>query len=106
SRARRSETSSQNRGPGPGMNINVHIERLILDGLPVATAQGALVQAGLENELTRLLAANGLKPQIVAGGALSMVEVGSLSLPSHDTPTQLGRRIARAVAGGLNKAQT
>ena len=41
-------------------NIHLHIERLILDGLPIERAQGPHVQAAVEAELSRLLTENGL----------------------------------------------
>ena len=41
-------------------NIHLHIERLILDGLPIERAQGPHVQAAVEAELARLLTENGL----------------------------------------------
>ena len=42
------------------MNIRLHIERLILDGLPVNSVQSPQVKAAVEAELTRLLTADGL----------------------------------------------
>ena len=42
------------------MNIKLHIERLVLDGLPVTRSQGPLVQAAMEAELARLMAEGGL----------------------------------------------
>ena len=41
-------------------NIHLHIERLVLDGLPIDRGQGPHVQAAVEAELTRLLTENGL----------------------------------------------
>ena len=38
------------------MNINLHIERLMLDGLSIASGEAALVQMAVEAELGRLLA--------------------------------------------------
>ena len=52
------------------MNIHVHIERLVLDGLPVAPGRGDLVREAVEAELTRLLAEGGLVPGLTSGGAL------------------------------------
>jgi len=43
------------------MNIKVSIERLVLDGLPVSSAQGSLIGAAVETELARLLATGGLE---------------------------------------------
>ncbi len=83
------------------MNINVHIERLILDGLPIASQQGPLVQAAVEAELVRLLAADGLAANLLAGGALSHVQAGGIQLTGEGNPSQLGQQIARAVYGGI-----
>lgn len=85
------------------MNINVHIERLILDGLPIAHNQGPLVQAAVEAELARLLAADGLAPSLQAGGALYRVPAEGIQLASDGNPNTLGKQIARAVYGGICK---
>ena len=85
------------------MNINIHIERLILDGLPLAHSQGPLVQAAVEAELARLLAADGLASSLQAGGALYCVPAGSIQMASDDNPNTLGQQIARAVYGGIGK---
>ena len=45
------------------MNINLHIERLILDGLPITRQQGPHVQAAVEAELTRLLSCSPRRPR-------------------------------------------
>jgi len=86
------------------MKINLHIERLILDGLPVASNQGPLVQAALEAELARLLGVNGLSRELRAGGAVPEVAAGPLQLTTESTPSKLGQQIAQAVYGGIGKA--
>ena len=73
------------------MNINVHIERLLLDGLSIAHNQGPLVQAAVEAELARLLAADGLASSLQAGGALYRVPAGSIQLGSDGDPNSLGQ---------------
>jgi len=86
------------------MNINVHIERLILDGLPVARHQGPLVQAAVEAELARLLVAEGLASALKSGGgATPSVPAPGIRFTSASSPTQLGQQIARAVYGGIGK---
>ncbi len=35
------------------MNINIHIERLVLDGLPVTGPDSSIVQVAIETELAR-----------------------------------------------------
>jgi hypothetical protein len=83
------------------MNINIHIERLVLDGLPISHSQRPLVQAAVEAELARLLAADGLAPNLQAGSVLPYVPGGSIQLASDGNPKRLGQQIAQAVYGGI-----
>jgi hypothetical protein len=83
------------------MNINIHIERLILDGLPIAHSQRPLMQAAVEAELARLLAADGLALNLLAGSVLPSVSGGSIQLASDGNPKTLGQQIAHAVYGGI-----
>jgi len=83
------------------MNINIHIERLILDGLPITHSQRPLVQASVEAELARLLATDGLASSLQAGGALPNIPGGSIQLTSDGNPHKLGQQIAQAVYGGI-----
>jgi len=85
------------------MNINLHIDRLILDGLPMPHSQRPLLQAAVEAELTRLLTADGLSPGLSAGGAISHLPAGSLQLTHDNSPAQLGRQIAQSVYGGIGQ---
>ena len=85
------------------MNIHVHIERLILDGLPVERSQGLLVRAAVEQELTRLLAAHGLSDELRLGGALPRVKGDALSIGRETHPARLGRQIARALYAGIGR---
>ena len=87
------------------MNINLHIERLILEGLPLTRGQGALVQAAVEAELARLLAERGLTPGLQAGGALPRIQAGELQLTPGSTPAFMGRQIAQAVYGGIGQSE-
>ncbi len=85
------------------MNINVHIEQLILDGLPVSHEQQPLLQAAVEAELARLLAADGLSASLLGGGTLSHVPAATINLTSEGVPGQLGQQIAQAVYGGIGR---
>jgi len=84
------------------MNISVHIERLILDGLPVTSSQGPLVQAAVEAELTRLLVNRGLGT--LSTGAVPHLAAGSIQLTEGGKPAQVGHRIAQAIHRGLTPA--
>lgn len=83
------------------MNINVHIERLILDGLPITHSQRSLVQAAVEAELARLLTDDGLVSSLRTGGAQPKVPGGSIQLAGDGNPHTLGQQIAQAVYGGI-----
>jgi len=85
------------------MNINLHIERLILDGVNIPPNRRHLLQANVENELTRLLTDDGVSPSLAAGGALPHVSVNGIQLAGGNDPVQLGRQIAQSVYGGIGK---
>ncbi|MDQ3803240.1 MAG: hypothetical protein M3416_05235 [Acidobacteriota bacterium] len=83
------------------MNINLHIERLVLEGLPVARHEAPHVRAAVEAELSRLLTERGLDAALLSGGAFARLDAGELSLPRGGDPAQLGARIAESVFGGF-----
>jgi hypothetical protein len=84
------------------MNVALHIERLVLDGLPVHSGQAPEVQAALETELTRLLKEQGLAG--VAGGAMPHLAVAPIQLSRDGPPGHWGRQIARTLYDGLAPA--
>jgi hypothetical protein len=83
------------------MNINLHIERLVLDGLPIERNQGPHIQAAVEAELTRLLAENGLAGDLQKGGVVSGIRANQIQFAPGSNPTQMGTQIARSVYGGI-----
>jgi hypothetical protein len=83
------------------MNINVSIERLILEGISLPHSQRPLIQAAVEAELARLLAADGLAHHLMEGGTLPAIPGGSIQLASNGNPGTLGQQIAQAVYGGI-----
>ena len=87
------------------MQIELHIERLVLDGIPVSPRDRGALQASVETELTRLLTEGGLSTDLSGGIALPSLRAGSLSLSSDGSPAQLGARIARAVYDGIGRTK-
>jgi hypothetical protein len=85
------------------MNIEVRIGRLVLEGIDVPHAQRPLLQAAVEGELARLLAAGGLGPGLQAGGALPSLPAGDIQLSRENNPTRLGQAVARAVHGAIGR---
>lgn len=87
------------------MNIELHIERLILDGLPIERSQGPHLQAAVEAELTRLLAESELAAELQTGGAVPSVRTDTMQFKPGNTPTQLGQQIARSVYSGIGNGK-
>lgn len=85
------------------MDIDVHIERLVLDGISILPGQRAHLQASVEGELARLLAADGLSAGLMAGGAMPWLRAGGIQLRSGEGPAHLGTRIAQAVYEGIGR---
>lgn len=85
------------------MNIFVHIERLILDGIPVEPGQHQALRVAVEAEVVRRLAQDGIAPDLQTGGAAPYASGGTIQLTPHDGPVQLGRQIGRAVYGGISR---
>jgi hypothetical protein len=83
------------------MKIHVQIDRLTLDGLPVTGDQGPLVQAEMQQELTRLLAVNGFSGEPRSGGHVPRVNAGAFELRAGAHPSWFGQQIARSVYRGL-----
>jgi hypothetical protein len=82
------------------MNIRLRIDRLVLEGIRLETGGARILQASLENELARLVAAGGLKPALLEGGALHSVRPGAIQLTA-DAPSEMGKQLAHALYNGL-----
>jgi len=85
------------------MKINLHIERLILEGLPVNSHDGPQVRAAVQAELSRLLGSHGFSDEFQAGGAVAAIRAHPIRLEAQASPSQVGRQIARSVYGGLGR---
>ena len=79
------------------MNIRIHIERLVLDGLPIECLAATQVQAAVEAELARLLAEGEIAPTFRSGGALPRVQAGTITLARETQPAGIGQQIAQSV---------
>ena len=54
------------------MNINLHIERLVLDGLPLTASHAAEIRSAIESELAHRLAEEGL-PRIAGSSVRNIL---------------------------------
>jgi hypothetical protein len=85
------------------MKIRVHIERLVLEGLPLQRAQGPLVQRAVEAELARLLAGSGVGNDLRSAGTIPRTAGSPVQYANETSPRQLGTQIAQSVHAGLDK---
>ncbi len=84
-------------------SYHIVVDRLVLDGITVATRERPLLQTAVEKELARLIGENGLEPGLLSGGSLAAVRGGSVQLNEPPDPTTLGQQIAQAVYGGMRR---
>jgi hypothetical protein len=83
------------------VNVYVHIDRLVLDGLPLTRRDRERVHAGVEAELARLLV-GGDWPS--AGSAVRRVATPMMAPPSGAPVGRWGAAIATSVRDGIAKA--
>jgi len=80
--------------------VSLHIERLVLNGVPLASGSVMQLQLALQNELTRLLGQDG---RVLAGGAMHSLTAPGFLMAGDSAPTDLGRQIAQSVYESLNR---
>lgn len=77
------------------MNINLHIERLVLDGIDIATASSEDIGVAVQRELTRLMAT---QPKLLSQGLnVHRVRGESLALAPQIKTDALGSGIAQSL---------
>jgi hypothetical protein len=79
------------------MKTRVHIERLVLEGLPVSSHDGPRVRAAVTAELSRLIGAHGISNELRRGAALPDVRARGLRTAERTVPHKLGTSIAQSV---------
>ena len=85
------------------MTIVVHIDRLVMDGIPLAPGSSGRLAAAVEAELGRLLAVGPLPLALRSGGAAPSTPGGSIHVAGGESAPSLGCSIAEAVHGGLRR---
>lgn len=85
------------------MKIVLHIDRLVLDGLPVGGADSPRLRRALTRELSRLLADGGVAHGLAGGVAVPRMAAPRLTMAGREKPDALGRKIAHAVYAGIGR---
>jgi hypothetical protein len=79
------------------MRLHLHIERLVLEGMPVNAAQGEEVRLAVETALAEKFMSAAAAARWTTGAALDRVAGASLPLTGRETPTGLADGIARSL---------
>lgn len=85
------------------MNVELHIERLVLDGLPVRPGGRAALTGALGDELRLLIETGGIPPELMGGGAIPRLTAPLVPIPPAAAASPLGRAIARSVYTSLGR---
>jgi hypothetical protein len=83
------------------MRIHLHIERVVLDGVPVSATERPLLHIAMETELTELLRNGELSDELRAGTALAHLRAGAVRVGKDSNAKRLGTDIAHVVFQGL-----
>ena len=82
------------------MKIRIHIDRLVLEGWSVSSAQALHVRASMEAELARLIETHGISGALRHSGSVPRIQVPQARV-GPDSPAKTGRAIAASVFRGL-----
>ena len=85
------------------MKVHLHIDRLIVEGLPISSTQGASLKAALSAELGRLLMTQDWSGPLQSE-SVAYLRGDAFSAAPGDSPRRLGSKIANAVHGGVRRA--
>lgn len=86
--------------PTPG--VSLHIERVVLDGIPLSGKAGARLQTALSTELSRLLGE--ARGELPPGEALAFLRLHEVLDAGRD-PERLGQQLAHALVRGLTPSR-
>lgn len=85
------------------MRINLHIDRLVVEGLDLTTADRRVLQAAIEKHLARQLAKGGIGKLAQAGGHFAALQAENIQVTQAAGPGELGRQVAGSIYGGIRK---
>ena len=85
------------------MKINVHIDRIVLDGLPVDRHSAPLIQEAIQAELSRLFLESETPQGLLSGGAISSLRTAPIQLCEKLLPETVGQKVANAVFEGVRQ---
>lgn len=88
------------------MNIALHMEKLVLTGVDLPSAQRVLLQATVEGELTRLFSEGALLPALAGGALVPRMDAPPIEVGPRADPVRLGQQIAQSLYGAMAQQTT
>ena len=83
------------------MRINLHIERLVLDGVPLDRHMTPLLEQAVQAELMRLLAQEKSPATALVSGATPALRGEAIRTEPAMSPLRLGNAVAQSVHGAI-----
>jgi len=83
------------------MKINLHIERVVLEGLPVRRLDAGRFRESLQAEVAGLFAAGAWPDAFANGAAMPHLHAADIRLQQGEQPIALAQRLARAVHSAI-----
>lgn len=83
------------------MKVRVHIDRVVLDGLPLATRDSGVVMAAIQRTIAEEIVAGDLSPEVRGAGAIDRLGAPAIDLPHGASASAIGRRIGKSVGNRL-----
>ena len=83
-------------------DVRLHIDRLVLEGVPLSRSESAVLGQAVGAELTRLVSEGGLQPRNLPSPSARPLSASQLSFDSAAGPEAWGVQIAQSVYGTLS----
>jgi hypothetical protein len=77
-------------------SMSLHIDRMVIDGVPLSAGQCSHLKAAVLKEFRRLMQSDGLGSDFQSG-AVSALEAPSIRISPATHPAEMGRQIARSI---------
>lgn len=83
------------------MNIELHIDRLVLEGLPLESRQGPQLREAIESELQQLLQSHGLAANMQTEQTIRRIQAPVIQFSRSPQVQSLGQHIAHSIYSGI-----
>ena len=88
--------------PAPQQGLlRVHIDRLVLDQLPLHRSEQGRVRDAAVAELELLLGTGALRPEFHQGISMPALRLGDIDMREGASPEHIGRQVAHALYRGF-----